>query len=323
MDTLPSGTAACVQPVLEVCGLRKAFGSLIAVNDVSFTVQRGDVVGLIGPNGAGKTTLLRMLATLLRPTAGHATILGHELGSGNLPIRRAIGFLPDFFNLYSDLTLRECLTFFGRAYGLPDDTLAGRVADMLAFVDLTDKTDVLIRHLSRGMVQRLGLAAQLVHDPALLLLDEPASGLDPKARLQLRSLLKRLSVEGKTIIVSSHILPELADFCSHVAIMASGRLRLFGRVDEVQQRLAGVRRVTVRVLGDPRSAGTVAGAVPGFRVVDVKPGAFVAETALGIESLATLNAQLVGNGIAVVGLNEDTATLEDLFMQVSGQEGER
>ncbi|MFA5204779.1 MAG: ABC transporter ATP-binding protein [Lentisphaeria bacterium] len=316
-------SAVAAPPVLEVCGLRKAFGSLVAINDVSFSVRRGEVVGLIGPNGAGKTTLLRMLATLLRPTSGRAAILGNELGWGNLAIRRAVGYLPDFFNLYTDLTLRECLTFFGRAYGLPETTVTARVADMLAFVDLTDKGDVLIRHLSRGMVQRLGLAVQLVHDPGLLLLDEPASGLDPKARLQLRGLLKRLSLEGKTIVISSHILPELADFCSHVAILAAGRLRLFGRVDEVQQRLAGVRRVTVRILGDPRAASAVAEEVAGFRVVDVKPGALVAETKRGVESLAELNARLVSRGIAVVGLSEDTATLEELFMQISGQEGER
>lgn len=189
--------------VLEADSLRKEFGALVAVDNVSLSLEQGQVLGLIGPNGAGKTTLLRILATLLRPTSGRATILGCDLATRYLSIRKRIGFVPDFFNLYGDLTLRECLAFFAEAYEVPPERIAQRVDEVLRYVDLQDKQDSLVRHLSRGMVQRMGVGIRLIHDPDLYLLDEPASGLDPKARIQLRNVLRRLSDEGKTIITSS------------------------------------------------------------------------------------------------------------------------
>ena len=197
--------------VIKADGLRKEYGTLIAVNDVEFAIEPGQVVGLIGPNGAGKTTLLRMLATLLVPTRGTAEILGYDLLKDYMEIRKRIGFLPDFFNLYNDLTLEECLEFFAQSYNVPNNVIEEKINAVLKYVDLEGKRTNFIRNLSRGMVQRMGMATLLVREPEVFLLDEPASGLDPKARVQLREILKKLSDEGKAIFISSHILTELSD----------------------------------------------------------------------------------------------------------------
>ena len=231
--------------IVQLQGLRKEYSSLAAVDDVSFSVEPGQVVGLIGPNGAGKTTLLRMLATLLPPTDGTATVCGADLRKQPLAVRRSIGYLPDFFNLYPDLTLRECLDFFARAYGVAAEAVAERVEATLTFVNLESKKDSLIRHLSRGMVQRMGLATLLVREPEVFLLDEPASGLDPMARIQLRDILRRLSQQGKTILISSHILTELSGFCTHIAIMNRGQLVMYGSVEEIERQIAEIGRAHV------------------------------------------------------------------------------
>jgi ABC-2 type transport system ATP-binding protein len=309
--------------VLEVDHLRKEFGTLTAVCDVSLSVESGQVLGLIGPNGAGKTTLLRMLATLLRPTRGSGRVLGRNLTKDYLPIRKHIGFLPDFFNLYGDLTLRECLRFFAEAYDMPADSISRRVADVLDYIDLGDKGDTLVRHLSRGMVQRVGVGILLVRDPELLLLDEPASGLDPKARIQLRDILRRLSAEGKTIVISSHILTELSGFCSHVAIMDKGRIQLSGAVDDLERRVMGARRIDVAVLGELRRAADLAGRFPGARVAAVHENRIEVELEDDPGQIAALNAHLVKEGIEVIGLWEQKTNLEELFMKISGGTGGR
>jgi ABC-2 type transport system ATP-binding protein len=206
-------------PLLEVKSVRKEFGTLVAVNDVSFSLEEGQVIGLIGPNGAGKTTLLRILATLLRPTSGTAEIRGDDLLKDYLSIRKHIGYLHDFFNLYNDLTLEECLEFFARSYRIDPALIPAKIDTALEQVELQEKRHDFIRHLSRGMIQRMGLAALLARDPKIFLLDEPASGLDPKARIQLRNVLKKLSDEGKTIIIVlayfDRALRVLFSYCHH------------------------------------------------------------------------------------------------------------
>ncbi|MHC4702790.1 MAG: ABC transporter ATP-binding protein, partial [Planctomycetota bacterium] len=234
--------------ILEVDNIRKEFGTVVAVNDVSLSVGQGEVLGLIGPNGAGKTTLLRILATVLRPTSGSVQLLGCDSARQYLEIRKHIGFLPDFFNLYNDLTLRECLEFFAKAYNVDDDLVPQRIGEVLSYVELQSKRDEFVRHLSRGMVQRMGVAALLVHSPDVFLLDEPASGLDPRARIQLRAVLKKMSDEGKTVIISSHILTELSGLCSHIALMNHGRIVMHGSVDEIQQRVFGSKKICISVL---------------------------------------------------------------------------
>ena len=306
--------------ILEVNSIRKEFGTLVAVNDVCFSVEKGQVVGLIGPNGAGKTTLLRILATVLPATDGSARLLGCDLKKDYLDIRKRIGFLPDFFSLYSDLTVRECLEFFARAYEVELDLIPQRIDETLKYIHLENKRNDFIRHLSRGMVQRMGVGVLLVHDPEVFLLDEPASGLDPKARIELRAVLKKLSGEGKTIIISSHILTELSGFCSHIAIMNEGNMVLYGAVDQIQQKVTGSRKVIVSVLDDRDRAVAVIKEFGNAKIITVQDNTITVETGAGLDELAGLNTSLVQKGLKVINFSEETTDLEDVFMKISAAE---
>jgi ABC-2 type transport system ATP-binding protein len=310
----------CSMKILEANSIRKEFGTLVAVNDVSLSIEKGQVMGLIGPNGAGKTTLLRILGTLLRPTSGTAKLFDHDLTTQYLDIRKHIGFLPDFFNLYSDLTLRECLEFFARAYKVQPKLIKKRVDEVIEYIELQDKRDSLIRHLSRGMVQRMGVGVLLVHEPELFLLDEPASGLDPKARIQLRKVLKKLSSEGKTVIISSHILTELSGFCSHIAIMNKGKIELSGAVDEIEQKIMGSRMVDIFVLSNCERAVSLINQLSDAKIITVQDNTITIEITKELEKLADLNAYLVKEGIRVVTISERKTNLEDLFMKISAGE---
>lgn len=306
--------------IVEINNIRKEFGTVVAVNNVSFSVDKGEVLGLIGPNGAGKTTLLRILATVLRPTAGSVRLLGYDLAKEYLKIRKYIGFMPDFFNLYNDLTPRECLEFFAKAYQVKQDLIPKRIDQTLEYVELEEKRDSLIRHLSRGMVQRMGVAVLLIHDPDLLLLDEPASGLDPKARIQLRNVLNRLSTEGKTIIISSHILTELSGFCSHIAIMDKGKIKLHGAVEEIQQKIAGSAKVNISVLKDCDRAVDLIKKFQDAKLITVENNNITVEMDKEPGGLARLNTHLVKEGIKVVSFSEQKTDLEDLFMKISSEQ---
>jgi ABC-2 type transport system ATP-binding protein len=317
--------------ILEASNIRKEFGTLVAVNDISLSLEKGQVMGLIGPNGAGKTTLLRILGTLLRPTSGTAKLFNYDLTTQYLDIRKHIGFLPDFFNLYSDLTLKECLEFFARAYlvsakrravagKVQPELIAKRVDEVIEYIELQDKRNSLIRHLSRGMVQRMGVGVLLVHEPELFLLDEPASGLDPKARIQLRKVLKKLSSEGKTVIISSHILTELSGFCSHIAIMNNGKIELSGAVDEIEQKIMGSRMVDISVLSDCERAVSLVNQFPDTRIITVQDNTITVEITKELEKLADLNAYLVKECIKVATISERKTNLEDLFMKISAGE---
>jgi len=297
--------------------LRKEFGTLVAVNDISLTVNAGEIVGLIGPNGAGKTTLLRMLATLTSPTDGTAKVLGLDLRNDYLSIRSHVGYLPDFFNLYLDLTLRECLAFFAKAYHVPEIEIPARIREALAFVDMAERSDMMVSHLSRGMVQRFGLATLLVRKPDILLLDEPASGLDPLARTQLRNVLKKLGSDGCTVIVSSHILPELADFCTHIVLMNHGRMAVQGEINAVRRAAPLRRRLEIDVLDNPAHAVALIAKQPGFQVVNVLERTLQLETDVTPEALAALNAILVNRGIRVVRFVEQASSIEDVFLHMT------
>ena len=305
--------------ILEINNLRKEFGTVVAVNNAGLSVDKGQVLGLIGPNGAGKTTLLRILATMLSPTSGNVRLLDYDLAKEYLQIRKYIGFMPDFFNLYNDLKLHECLEFFARAYNVEQNLIPKRIDEILQYVNLEDKRDAFIQHLSRGMVQRMGVAVLLVHEPELFLLDEPASGLDPKARIQLRNILRKLSNEGKTIIISSHILTELSGFCTHIALMDRGNIRMYGAVDEIQQKITGAVRVNISVLNDCEKAVDVIEQSPDMELIEVQDNTITIQTNKGPEELADLNARLVNNGIKVVHFSEQKIDLEDLFMKISSE----
>lgn len=300
--------------VLECTGLWKNFGTLAAVQDVSVSLCRGQVLGLVGPNGAGKTTLMRMLATLLHPTRGEVRICGQTPHSHLLDVRRRIGYLPDFFNLHRDLKLRECLTFFAHAYSVPAAEIPGRVLRSLEATGLIEKENDYVRHLSRGMVQRLGMAMLMTRDAEIMILDEPASGLDPTARVQLRLLLKELSGQGKAILISSHILNELEEACSHVAIMDRGRLVLRGTVGEIRKGVFAGLRYRIRILGDP-GAALQAALKAGASQAAIADGALIVDAA-DEEQIAQINARLVAGGIRVAELRM-ISNLEDAFMKIT------
>jgi ABC-2 type transport system ATP-binding protein len=236
--------------IIETKGLVKRYNGTLAVGGVDLAIDEGEIFGLVGPNGAGKTTMLRMLATLLEPTSGDAEIGGESIRRNPQAVRRVIGYMPDAFGVYDDMKVWEYLDFFGRCYGLGPAQRRRMIGDLLELVDLGAKRDAYVLSLSRGMQQRLCLAHALVHDPKVLLLDEPASGLDPRARVELRELLRELRSLGKTIVISSHILPELEELCTSVAIVDRGRVLAAGTISEIGQRLRIGEVVRVRVLGE-------------------------------------------------------------------------
>ena len=236
--------------IVRTEGLVKRYDGTLAVAGVDLSVDAGEIFGLVGPNGAGKTTILRMLATLLRPSAGEAEIAGWSVTRNPDQVRRVLGFMPDVFGVYDDMKVWEYLDFFARCYGIPAAGRRRMIGDLLDLVDLGDKRDQYVQTLSRGMQQRLCLAHALVHDPEVLLLDEPASGLDPRARVELRELLRELRSLGKTILISSHILPELEELCTSVAIIDRGQVLAQGRVTDIERRLRFGAVLRVRVLAD-------------------------------------------------------------------------
>lgn len=233
---------------VQIKNLRVSYGSLKAVRGISFEIPEGEVFGFIGPNGAGKSTTIKVLATLIRPNAGIVKIGGISVPEHPMKIRRIIGYMPDYFGTYEDLTSAEYLHFFAAAYQIPRAARERTIADVLNLTDLSHKADAAVDSLSRGMKQRLGLARVLLHDPSLLLLDEPASGLDPRARIEVRELLKALKAMGKTIIISSHILHELAQFCTRIGIVEAGKLVAEGSLDEIYSQLGLLQIIHVQVL---------------------------------------------------------------------------
>src|SRR5881227_916372 len=237
-------------PAVQTFGLTRIYGSMIALNALNLTVNKGDLFGFIGSNGAGKTTTLRILATFLAPSGGRAEVLGHDVVRDADAVRHVIGYMPDFFGVYKDMEVTEYLDFFGACYKIPTTQREKTVNDVLELVGLSEKKGALIGALSRGMQQRLGLARVLIHDPQLLLLDEPASGLDPRARIEMMAILQELQRLGKTIIISSHILSELQTLCNRVAIIEKGKLIYSGPVQGVRDQMGQARVVWVRVKSD-------------------------------------------------------------------------
>src|SRR5438046_2515663 len=241
-------------PAVQTFGLTRLYGSMIALNALNLTVNKGDLFGFIGSNGAGKTTTLRILATFLAPSGGRAEVLGHDVVRDADAVRHVIGYMPDFFGVYKDMEVTEYLDFFGACYKIPSAQREKTVNDVLGLVGLSEKKGALMRALSRGMQQRLGLARVLIHDPAVLLLDEPASGLDPRARIEMMAILQELQKMGKTIIISSHILSELETLCNRVAIIEKGKLIYTGPVQGVRDQMAAGLVYWVTISGDPSRA---------------------------------------------------------------------
>lgn len=303
--------------MLEVKGLRKEFGQLVAVKDLYFTLKPGDIFGYIGPNGAGKTTTLRMLATLLEPTSGTAILNGIDIVRHPEDVRPLIGFMPDFFGLYEGITVWEYLAFFAEAYGIPRHERKQVIENALELTDLTIKRDAYVETLSRGMQQRLCLAKTLLHDPLLLLLDEPASGLDPRARAELKELIKEIGAMGKIVIVSSHILPELSEFCNKIGIIEKGELLLWGDVDDIMRQLQPARLLCIRCIDNADKLAEWLSEHP--KVVNIQ----IVDTTVKVQftgdddEQADLLRQIVLNGHKIATFSEAEMNLEDIFLRVT------
>ncbi len=310
--------------IVHAGGLVKRYDRTLAVAGLDLDVAEGEIFGLVGPNGAGKTTTLRILATLLVPDAGDAEIGGFSVRRNPNDVRRVLGFMPDSFGVYDDMKVWEYLDFFARCYGIPAERRRRMIGDLLDLVDLGAKRDTYVQGLSRGMQQRLCLAHALVHDPSVLLLDEPASGLDPRARVELRELLRELRNLGKTILVSSHILPELEELCTSVAIIDRGQVLAHGRVADIERRLRVGAVYRVRVLGDD---GAVTAASTWFaQQRDVVSAQVLDDGTIEIgfhgndEGAAALLAAAVRDDLRVATFSRAASDLEELFLQVTAQE---
>jgi ABC-2 type transport system ATP-binding protein len=319
----PTGPVA-PEPVLTR-DLTRRFGSLTALDRLNLRLQAGEIYGFIGPNGAGKSTTMKILAGLLEPSEGAAYILGRPVQSNGDFVRRHVGYMPDVFGVYEDLTVREYLDFFASAYRLPRQQRRKVVSDVLELTDLGAKADALVDSLSRGMQQRLGLARVLVHDPPVLLLDEPASGLDPRARIEIRELLKELRRLGKTILVSSHILSELGEFCTHLGIIEKGQMIVSGTLDELIARARVRPIIAVDVAGPPEMARQALAADPRIAEVELVPAA---NGAAGVTRLMVslrdpqvhhhfIIELLLRNDVRIHSIAPEQVRLEDVFLRLT------
>ncbi|HMQ31680.1 MAG TPA: ABC transporter ATP-binding protein [Chloroflexaceae bacterium] len=315
--------------IVETRHLTRRYGATLALNDLNLSIPQGAIYGFIGPNGAGKTTTMRILTTLLLPSEGEAFVAGHAVVRERAAVRRQVGFMPDFFGVYDNMKAAEYLEFFAAAYDVPPARRPKLIDDLLALVDLSHKKDEDVMGLSRGMKQRLSLARTMIHDPALLILDEPASGLDPRARVELRELLKELRSMGKTIMISSHILTELAEMCTHIGIIEGGNLLASGDVATIMRSLQPHRIFEVHLVagegGDLPAALAGAAAlaeaqphVLGARAVpEGEPPQLQIDFDGDDRAASALLGALVAGGVAVTHFAGQVSDLEEIFLRVT------
>ena len=304
-------------PAVQTFGLSRVYGALTALDDLDLTINRGDLFGFIGSNGAGKTTTLRILATFLSPSAGRAEVLGHDVVSAADSVRHVIGYMPDFFGVYKDMEVTEYLDFFGACYKIPTAQREKTVADVLELVGLTEKQGALIGALSRGMQQRIGLARVLIHDPQVLLLDEPASGLDPRARIEMMAILQELQRLGKTIVISSHILSELQTLCNRVAIIERGKLIYSGPVQGVRQQMSSGLIYWIKVSSDEVQALELLKTCPQVTAVEAIDGRLKVTLQNHDTDPSSIAEILVRGGARLVEFREDEVGLEKVFLHVT------
>jgi len=303
--------------MIKTFNLTKRYRDVVALDNLNLEVKEGEIFGYIGPNGAGKTTTLKILATLLTPTRGRAQICGYDVGRESRKIRPLIGYMPDFFGVYEDMTVEEYLTFFAAAYGLKGDKRKRIVGDVLELTDLSGKRSTMVEALSRGMQQRLGLARTLVHDPKVLILDEPASGLDPRARIEIRILLKEVKKMGKTIIISSHILTELAELCDSVGILEKGRLLFSGTQEELARKTGSGGLIEVAVADRLSEAAELLKTHQLVQGVETDVDFLHVELAPEAPDHTFIPEFLIRNGFRLTMLREEEVKLEDVFMKVT------
>jgi len=303
--------------MIETKNLTKNYGNLTAVDDLSLTIQDGDIFGFIGPNGAGKTTTMRILVTLLEPTRGRAFINGLDVTKKGKQVRRMVGYMPDFMGVYDDLKVFEYLEFFAAAFGIERKKRKSIVEGVLELTDLQSKRSAAVDSLSRGMQQRLGMARVLIHDPKVLVLDEPASGLDPRARIEIRELLRELKRMGKTIMISSHILSELEEICDHVGIIEHGRLVFSGTMEEIRPRLGIQSKVQVRVASHQDKAIELLSALPQIRQVQAIGDHITVTFHDGQDGDGIIARTLVNADLDIVSIQPERLKLDDAFLQLT------
>jgi ABC-2 type transport system ATP-binding protein len=303
--------------MIEVRHLTKTYNGVPAVNDLSFTVERGDVFGFIGPNGAGKTTTMRILATLLDPTDGEATVDGVSVVDEPEKVRLLLGYMPDYYGVYDGIRVWEYLDFFAASYDFRRNERRSVIDDVMALTDLTPLRDKLVATLSKGMKQRLCLAKTLIHDPKVLILDEPAAGLDPRARIELRELIKELARMGKTIMISIHILTELSDMCNAVGVIERGQLLTSGKIDEIHRQMQPVQLVTFQFHERADEALSLLHSHPHVLAARRENGSVIVEFDQTPEKIYELVKLVVQRDLPLIGLREEKRNLEDLFMKIT------
>jgi ABC-2 type transport system ATP-binding protein len=308
--------------IIEIEDLSKQYGRRVAVENLNLQVDEGDIYGFVGPNGAGKTSTIRIIVTLLQPTSGKVWVAGNSVSKNPREVRKVIGYMPDFFGVYTDMKVWEYLDFFGACYRIPQKIRDGLINDLLELVDLEHRRNDMVDTLSRGMKQRLSLARTLVHDPDILVLDEPASGLDPRARVEIRELLLELSRMGKTIFFSTHILADVAQICTNIGIIEAGRLVATGKIDDLQQQVFYQKRIRLIVLSDPNVAEDILNHSANVENVLVNPRqgskerqqidfTFIAQD----EVLSDLLSKLISEGVRIISFSEVSSDIEEVFMQ--------
>jgi ABC-2 type transport system ATP-binding protein len=303
--------------MIEITNFGKHYGDFVAVANLNLKIAAGEMFGFIGPNGAGKSTTIRFLATLLKATHGEALVNGHSVTRDPIAVRRSIGYMPDNFGVYDGMKVWEFLDFFAVAYQVPAARRKQVLTDVLELLDLTHKRDDYVNGLSRGMKQRLCLAKTLVHDPPVLILDEPASGLDPRARLEVKALLKELRKMGKTILISSHILTELADCCTSIGIIERGQLLLHGPIDKVYRKITTNRHVEIRFTGNPDVGVGLVKSDPNVKHIEVNSRSCTVEMKGSDADVQRLMRQLAAADCGLISFAEKEPTLEDVFMMVT------
>jgi ABC-2 type transport system ATP-binding protein len=303
--------------MIELKNFRKEYGDFVAVENLNLKIEAGEMFGFIGPNGAGKSTTIRFLATLLKATHGEALVNGHSVTKDPIGVRRSVGYMPDNFGVYDGMKVWEFLDFFAVAYQVPRARRKEVLTDVLELLDLTHKRDDFVNGLSRGMKQRLCLAKTLVHDPPVLILDEPSSGLDPRARLEVKALLKELRKMGKTILISSHLLTELADCCTSIGIIERGQLLMHGPMEKVYRKIQRHRTLEVRFAAEPAAGISLIRSDPKVREVIEDTRSATVELDGGDEDVQRLLRQLVAANVGLISFADKEPTLEDVFMMVT------
>ena len=303
--------------MIELRGFGKDYGEFTAVDSLDLTIAEGEMFGFIGPNGAGKSTSIRFLATLLRASRGDGTINGYSVSKDPMNVRRSVGYMPDAFGVYDGMKVWEFLDFFAVAYKIGRTQRKRVIKDVLDLLDLTYKRDDFVNGLSRGMKQRLCLAKTLVHDPPVLILDEPASGLDPRARIEVKALLKELRRMGKTILISSHILTELADCCTSIGIIERGKLLMHGPIDEVYKRIRGNQVIEARFGNNLETGLSIVRSNPEVRDIQVDGSKLIIEFSSADHNPAELLKALIKHDVEVINFGQKDPNLEDVFMMVT------